>query len=180
MYLIFLATYFVSKYFFIPLMFLYLVAEDNGCTLYFHFCFYVIYVILIMIVSFKKKNTNYHLFKKNMYITSLLWMNMRIIYWKKINVALLQTFFFYWEHHCWNKIFTQLPVCGEKRRKTLTSICCANLCMAQVRETIELLVKVLRGNGTSKIKAESFRLAKFNNDTAVSVTKQANFHIVIF
>jgi hypothetical protein len=39
--------------------------------------------------------------------------------------------------------------------------------MAQVRDTIELLVKVLNGNGVSKIKAESFRLAKFNNDTAV-------------
>jgi len=40
--------------------------------------------------------------------------------------------------------------------------------MAQVRETIELLTKLLRGNGTSKIKAEIFRLAKFNNDEAVS------------
>lgn len=48
--------------------------------------------------------------------------------------------------------------------------------MAQVRETIELLVKILRGNGTSKIKAESFRLAKFNNDTAVSVTMQHFFY----
>jgi hypothetical protein len=40
--------------------------------------------------------------------------------------------------------------------------------MAQIRQTIELLCKVLRDNGTSLLKAETFRLAKFNNDDAVS------------
>lgn len=41
--------------------------------------------------------------------------------------------------------------------------------MAQIRNTIELLTKILRENGTSKVKAETFRLAKFNEDDAVSV-----------
>ena len=40
--------------------------------------------------------------------------------------------------------------------------------MSQVKETIDLLTRVLRGNGTSKIKAEIFRLAKFDKDEAVS------------
>ncbi|XP_063430034.1 tubulin epsilon and delta complex protein 1-like [Mytilus trossulus] len=52
--------------------------------------------------------------------------------------------------------------------------------MAQVRETIELLVKVLRGNGTSKIKAESFRLAKFNNDTATETFWSLLFELLYF
>ena len=41
--------------------------------------------------------------------------------------------------------------------------------MSQVKETIDLLTRVLRGNGTSKIKAETFRLAKFDKDEAVSL-----------
>ena len=36
-----------------------------------------------------------------------------------------------------------------------------------MKETIDLLTRVLRGNGTSKIKAEIFRLAKFDKDEAV-------------
>ena len=39
-----------------------------------------------------------------------------------------------------------------------------------MRETIDLLTKVLKGNGTSKIKAETFRLAKFDKPEAVSFT----------
>ena len=40
--------------------------------------------------------------------------------------------------------------------------------MSNVRTTIELLLKLLRENGTLKLKAEIFRLAKFNEDEAVS------------
>ena len=41
--------------------------------------------------------------------------------------------------------------------------------MAQTRKTIELLTKILEENGTSKIKAEMFRLAKFNHKEAVCI-----------
>jgi hypothetical protein len=41
--------------------------------------------------------------------------------------------------------------------------------MAQIRETIELLTKILFENGTLKIKAETFRAAKFNGFEAVSI-----------
>ena len=40
--------------------------------------------------------------------------------------------------------------------------------MSQTRNTIELLCKILKENGTTKIKAEVFRLAKFNQDDVVS------------
>lgn len=52
--------------------------------------------------------------------------------------------------------------------------------MAQVRDTIELLVKILKGNGTSRIKAESFRLAKFNNDTATETFWNLLFELLYF
>ena len=41
--------------------------------------------------------------------------------------------------------------------------------MAQTRNTIELLTKILEENGTSKIRAETFRLAKFNDKDAVCI-----------
>lgn len=40
--------------------------------------------------------------------------------------------------------------------------------MTQIKETIELLTKILRHNGTSKIKPEAFRQAKFDKNEAVS------------
>lgn len=43
--------------------------------------------------------------------------------------------------------------------------------MAHVRETIELLTHILNENGCSKLKAEIFRLAKFDKDEAVSSCK---------
>lgn len=43
--------------------------------------------------------------------------------------------------------------------------------MAQVRETIELLTHILNENGCSKLKAEIFRLAKFDKDEAVRLIK---------
>ena len=52
--------------------------------------------------------------------------------------------------------------------------------MSQVKETIDLLTRVLRGNGTSKIKAEIFRLAKFDKDEAVSsVDLRNNFSLSV-
>jgi hypothetical protein len=39
--------------------------------------------------------------------------------------------------------------------------------MAQVRVTIELLTNILNESGCSKLKAEIFRLAKFDKDEAV-------------
>ena len=44
--------------------------------------------------------------------------------------------------------------------------------MSQVRDVIELLTKVLKSNGTTKIKAEIFRLAKFDKDEAVRMSIQ--------
>ncbi|XP_060079230.1 tubulin epsilon and delta complex protein 1-like [Ylistrum balloti] len=52
--------------------------------------------------------------------------------------------------------------------------------MSQVRETIELLTKLLRRNGTSKIKAEVFRLAKFNNDEATVPFWKLLFELLYF
>ena len=40
--------------------------------------------------------------------------------------------------------------------------------MAQIRSTIELLATILKENGATKVKAEIFRLAKFNDNSAVS------------
>ena len=45
--------------------------------------------------------------------------------------------------------------------------------MAQIRGTIELLAKILKENGESTVKAETFRLAKFNDKEAVSFTAPA-------
>lgn len=45
--------------------------------------------------------------------------------------------------------------------------------MAQVRETIELLTHILNENGYSKLKAEIFRLAKFDKDEAVRLIKRS-------
>lgn len=45
--------------------------------------------------------------------------------------------------------------------------------MAQVRETIELLTHILNENGCSKLKAEIFRLAKFDKDEAVRLIKRS-------
>ena len=39
--------------------------------------------------------------------------------------------------------------------------------MAQIRGTIELLSRITRENGASKVKAETFRQAKFNGKEAV-------------
>ena len=43
--------------------------------------------------------------------------------------------------------------------------------MANIRATLELLVRILKENGTFKIKAETFRQSKFNEDGAVSLIK---------
>lgn len=45
--------------------------------------------------------------------------------------------------------------------------------MAQVRETIELLTHILNENGCSELKAEIFRLAKFDKDEAVRLIKRS-------
>ena len=50
--------------------------------------------------------------------------------------------------------------------------------MSQVRETINLLTIIFDQIGCTKIKAESFRLAKFNNDDVVIIalpTLQCNY-----
>ncbi|ELT99332.1 hypothetical protein CAPTEDRAFT_222625 [Capitella teleta] len=52
--------------------------------------------------------------------------------------------------------------------------------MSQIRNTIELLTKILRENGTSKVKAETFRLAKFNDDNAVAVMWKLLFELLYF
>lgn len=52
--------------------------------------------------------------------------------------------------------------------------------MSQVKETIDLLTKVLRGNGTSKIKAETFRLAKFDKDEAAQPLWRLLFELLYF
>ncbi|KAK3588755.1 hypothetical protein CHS0354_024237 [Potamilus streckersoni] len=52
--------------------------------------------------------------------------------------------------------------------------------MAQVREVIELLTKILRENGTTKIKAEIFRLAKFDKDEAVVPLWKLLFELIYF
>jgi hypothetical protein len=39
--------------------------------------------------------------------------------------------------------------------------------MAQIKQTVELLTKILKSNGFSKIKPECFRLAKFDKTEAV-------------
>lgn len=52
--------------------------------------------------------------------------------------------------------------------------------MAHVRETIDLLTKVLRSNGTSKIKAEVFRLAKFDKNEAVGPLWKLLFELLYF
>ncbi|XP_033734862.1 tubulin epsilon and delta complex protein 1-like [Pecten maximus] len=52
--------------------------------------------------------------------------------------------------------------------------------MSQVRETIELLTKLLRRNGTSKVKAEVFRLAKFNSDEAAIPFWRLLFELLYF
>ena len=38
---------------------------------------------------------------------------------------------------------------------------------AQIRSTIELLASILRENGTTKVRAETFRQAKFDQEEAV-------------
>ena len=40
--------------------------------------------------------------------------------------------------------------------------------MAQIKETVELLTKILRHNGMSKVKSEVFRQSKFDKNEAVS------------
>lgn len=52
--------------------------------------------------------------------------------------------------------------------------------MSQVKETIDLLTRVLRGNGTSKIKAEIFRLAKFDKDEAAQPLWRLLFELLYF
>ncbi|XP_023931041.1 uncharacterized protein C14orf80 homolog [Lingula anatina] len=52
--------------------------------------------------------------------------------------------------------------------------------MAQIRDTIELLTKVLKDNGTHNLKAETFRLAKFDNDDAVSSFWRLLFELIYF
>lgn len=52
--------------------------------------------------------------------------------------------------------------------------------MSQVKETIDLLTRVLRGNGTSKIKAETFRLAKFDKDEAVPALWRLLFELLYY
>ena len=42
--------------------------------------------------------------------------------------------------------------------------------MAQIKETVELLTKILRHNGMSKVKSEVFRQSKFDKNEAVSST----------
>lgn len=46
--------------------------------------------------------------------------------------------------------------------------------MAQIKETIELLARILRYNGMSKIKSEVFRQAKFDKPEVVSATGNSN------
>ena len=50
--------------------------------------------------------------------------------------------------------------------------------MAQIRTTIELLTNIFKENGCSKVKAEIFRLAKFNSNEAVNKLYYCiiNFH----
>ena len=51
--------------------------------------------------------------------------------------------------------------------------------MAQIRGTIELLSRILKCNGTSKIKAETFRQAKFNGKEAVGLFLGQKFDILL-
>jgi len=46
--------------------------------------------------------------------------------------------------------------------------------MAQIKQTVELLTKILRSNGLSKVKAEVFRKAKLDSDDAVSQLTRLN------
>ena len=46
---------------------------------------------------------------------------------------------------------------------------CIIMSGTNIRNTIELLADILHENGISKIKAESFRLAKFDKPDAVCV-----------
>lgn len=41
--------------------------------------------------------------------------------------------------------------------------------MTQIRNTIDLLTKILQANGTTQLKAEIFRLAKFDRPEAVCI-----------
>lgn len=52
--------------------------------------------------------------------------------------------------------------------------------MAQIRNTIELLSKILTENGTCKMKAESFRLAKFNQIEAVGPFWHLLFEMICY
>ncbi|XP_064623209.1 tubulin epsilon and delta complex protein 1-like [Lineus longissimus] len=52
--------------------------------------------------------------------------------------------------------------------------------MAQIRQTIELLCKVLSDSGTSLLKAETFRLAKFSHDDAVVPFWSVLFEVLYF
>lgn len=52
--------------------------------------------------------------------------------------------------------------------------------MAQIKETVELLCKILKENGTSPVKSEIFRLSKFNNSHVVSVISQILRLITLF
>ena len=69
--------------------------------------------------------------------------------------------YFSWYRNIYGRIapFLKLKVGSSKNK---------NKSMAQVREIIELLTHVLNENGCTKLKAEVFRLAKFNKDEAVN------------
>ena len=46
---------------------------------------------------------------------------------------------------------------------------CRKIIMAQIKATIELLLKILKENGTTKISAETLRQAKFNHNASVRI-----------
>ena len=48
--------------------------------------------------------------------------------------------------------------------------------MAQIKATIELLLRILRENGTTRVSAETFRQAKFDHKDAVCTGE----NIIIF
>ena len=51
---------------------------------------------------------------------------------------------------------------------------------AQIRNTIELLTSILCENGTTKIRAETFRQAKFDQEEAVSLYPHVQLHLHFF
>ncbi|CAD5122835.1 DgyrCDS11239 [Dimorphilus gyrociliatus] len=52
--------------------------------------------------------------------------------------------------------------------------------MAQIRETVELLCKILKENGTSPVKAEVFRLSKFDNPAVTADMWKMLFEVIYF